>query len=554
MGTDFSGVRVHARGPLSEITHAIGARALTVGADIAFAPGEWAPETRTGRTLLAHELAHVVIQAREGVSRLDAKTLDEDLDEALKTYAAKNHRSLDPQDPEYARTLQGYGFELTHDTSMTLHPEPKDPKAREVWKRKFTKSELLAGRILSQSGAKVEQKESRAQMLANDLAISGFVDEAMALARQITSAETRSFVYDAAMDRPDKITPAQVAEITKFHASRQVALTDHPVLSKLRSDEGAYAARLTAAKVNAALDELVKAYEGDPKLPEELARALFFTPGARAGFTSSMIGQKKRVVLRKVAEANFFVEGANIGTSKGVVHPSEGTLVWAISTKQKVAVEDILALTSAAGLSVKPPKASDIKSLKAWLDTNTEIIGQAIRKQHPTDPGAAEAMLQQITGAFMFHVDPDAEDITPDKGGKIARLEPGGTQKSQLKVDCDVLATYSVRLLVASGFTPVGYMAVVPTDTSRAAHAMAILRNGGQWHAVSNVASRTFPATTTKDKALTMLRDFGIDEAYDASRPLTGYQIYYQDTDAKGTLPDAVLDHQASTRMPGLRK
>ena len=129
-------------------------------------------------------------------------------------------------------------------------------------------------------------------MLASDLATSGFVDEAMALARQITSAETRAFVYDAALERPDKVTPAQVAEIAKFFASQQVALKDHPVLDRLQRDEGAYAARLTTAKVNAALDELVKAYESDPNLPEELARVLFFTPGARAGFTTLMMGRR----------------------------------------------------------------------------------------------------------------------------------------------------------------------------------------------------------------------------------------------------------------------
>ena len=119
-------------------------------------------------------------------------------------------------------------------------------------------------------------------------------------------------------------------------------------------------------------------------------------------------------------------------------------------------------------------------------------------------------------------------------------------QKSQLKVDCDVLATYSVRLLVSSGFTPVGYMTIVPTDKSRAAHAMAILRSGQEWRAVSNMDSRTFPAKTTKDDALKMLRNFGIEEAYDQSKPLTGYQIYYQDSDAKGTLPGAVHKNDAT--------
>lgn len=45
---------------------AIDARAYTVGTDVVFAPGEYAPHTRAGRRLIAHELAHVVEQSRGG--------------------------------------------------------------------------------------------------------------------------------------------------------------------------------------------------------------------------------------------------------------------------------------------------------------------------------------------------------------------------------------------------------------------------------------------------------------------------------------------------------
>ena len=113
-------------------------------------------------------------------------------------------------------------------------------------------------------------------------ATAGFVDEAMALARQITTPDIRAFVYDAAMDRPDKLKPAQVAEITKFHVSRQVAMTAHPVLRKLQDEDG-YAKQLSSEKVNAALAELVKGYESETDLPGELARILFFQPEEPGG-------------------------------------------------------------------------------------------------------------------------------------------------------------------------------------------------------------------------------------------------------------------------------
>jgi outer membrane protein OmpA-like peptidoglycan-associated protein len=66
LGTDFSGVRVHADGPAAEATERLGARALARGPDIAFAPGEYQPDQPASRALLAHELTHVAQQAEGG--------------------------------------------------------------------------------------------------------------------------------------------------------------------------------------------------------------------------------------------------------------------------------------------------------------------------------------------------------------------------------------------------------------------------------------------------------------------------------------------------------
>jgi hypothetical protein len=62
MGHDFSNVVVHAGPDADRWTRAVGAQALTVGTNIAFGAGQYAPETREGRRLIAHELAHVVQQ------------------------------------------------------------------------------------------------------------------------------------------------------------------------------------------------------------------------------------------------------------------------------------------------------------------------------------------------------------------------------------------------------------------------------------------------------------------------------------------------------------
>lgn len=61
-GRDFGHVRVHTDAAAMTQAAAVGAAAFTVGDHVAFAAGEYAPETQGGLALLAHELAHTVQQ------------------------------------------------------------------------------------------------------------------------------------------------------------------------------------------------------------------------------------------------------------------------------------------------------------------------------------------------------------------------------------------------------------------------------------------------------------------------------------------------------------
>ena len=65
-GQDFSHVRVHADQQSNTLAQALGARAFTVGRDVVFGPGEYAPSHAVGRRLVAHELAHVLQQSAPG--------------------------------------------------------------------------------------------------------------------------------------------------------------------------------------------------------------------------------------------------------------------------------------------------------------------------------------------------------------------------------------------------------------------------------------------------------------------------------------------------------
>lgn len=85
-GYDFSRVRVHTGAVAEQSSRELNARAYTVGHNIVFGAGQFAPDTREGKRLLAHELTHVVQQhggageriqrAPDGASGTSVKALD----------------------------------------------------------------------------------------------------------------------------------------------------------------------------------------------------------------------------------------------------------------------------------------------------------------------------------------------------------------------------------------------------------------------------------------------------------------------------------------------
>ncbi|MCO8145605.1 DUF4157 domain-containing protein [Rhodovulum tesquicola] len=65
-GRDLSAVRLHEGARAGAAARGIGARAYTLGQNIAFAPGEYTPGSPRGRHLMAHELTHTLQQRTAG--------------------------------------------------------------------------------------------------------------------------------------------------------------------------------------------------------------------------------------------------------------------------------------------------------------------------------------------------------------------------------------------------------------------------------------------------------------------------------------------------------
>jgi hypothetical protein len=69
LGADLSGVRVHTDLGAGVLADRVRARAFTVGRDVFFGSGEWAPGSMDGRRLLAHELAHTLQSGASSIRR-----------------------------------------------------------------------------------------------------------------------------------------------------------------------------------------------------------------------------------------------------------------------------------------------------------------------------------------------------------------------------------------------------------------------------------------------------------------------------------------------------
>ncbi len=73
LGHDLSQVRLHTDSRANATAEALNARAYTIGHNIGFGAGEFAPGTDSGRRLLTHELVHVAQQARTSTALLQRK-------------------------------------------------------------------------------------------------------------------------------------------------------------------------------------------------------------------------------------------------------------------------------------------------------------------------------------------------------------------------------------------------------------------------------------------------------------------------------------------------
>lgn len=104
-GADIGGVRVHTDTRAAASARAVGARAYSVGSDLVFGRGAYAPSTGPGLDLLAHEVAHAV---RERATPARGVVRREDTEEG--TPEAETEAPTGPPQSALAVTTSGLSF------------------------------------------------------------------------------------------------------------------------------------------------------------------------------------------------------------------------------------------------------------------------------------------------------------------------------------------------------------------------------------------------------------------------------------------------------------
>jgi hypothetical protein len=128
-GEAFDEVRVHTGSRAAEMADTVEARAFTVGSDIVFGEGQYAPETTEGRRLLAHELAHVVQQRRTVGAAAGEKAAERDAHEAARevmgggTPAVRERAAAGTVQRQAKVEVEEFKAVPTHISGIMSHPK-----------------------------------------------------------------------------------------------------------------------------------------------------------------------------------------------------------------------------------------------------------------------------------------------------------------------------------------------------------------------------------------------------------------------------------------------
>lgn len=125
MGRSFDQVRIHTDPIADALCRQFQARAFTLGNDIAFANGEYLPNTTEGRKIVAHELTHVVQQG-EAPQKVDKKSvrISSPLEPAEREAERVANEITSMEEPTVGYTQEATALEEVPEQTLLRVPRP----------------------------------------------------------------------------------------------------------------------------------------------------------------------------------------------------------------------------------------------------------------------------------------------------------------------------------------------------------------------------------------------------------------------------------------------
>ena len=142
-GMDFGHVRIHTDAQANRLSHALAAHAFTHGSDIYFNENRYDPHSKTGQTLLAHELVHVSQQSGQPTGLIQRSMMESLTPSALGGFEL----GLETRGAPAAPGLEG---------TIKFNPDPTGPYSTEIALIQAVHETDVGGRTTPLSGAPVD--------------------------------------------------------------------------------------------------------------------------------------------------------------------------------------------------------------------------------------------------------------------------------------------------------------------------------------------------------------------------------------------------------------
>ncbi|MCU0837327.1 MAG: DUF4157 domain-containing protein [Rhodospirillales bacterium] len=502
-GLDLGAIRVHTDASAAARSAARSARAFTSGRDIVFADGAFAPETTAGRRLLAHEITHVAQQAA-GVARAGEAGRPGD----------RHERQADA----VAETVSAGGSAVAPLAALAAAARPVPAAAAPA---PVVQCDLALPPPVRASGAAptlsdAQKKDAiaynQARLKGVDAAVVTTVEDVTGavMPKRQPAAIDETFVVAVArwqgwfnLVADGRLTPLTVRTFASELLAEAASPTASPDTgSRLRAtarilDEQVASGPLRAAGAGALPAASGWAPPSDIiRLRQDLSQD--FQTGSAASLAPTWLARAHLVrsspslsegdrmeylaaIAGRLSTNGRMAEAMEVISLIGISSKDNRTqMVGALDALGKNAAESAVtardylkALLRLSGRAA-PDQPADPQ---AWLEKHAADVGKAIADLERILGG--EAGRQLTTSVLKSSFTTDTNFTTEPKGaGSIAHLPRDPKAGNRMLADCDVYATFGVRLLRAQGWQPVGYFSFQGETAADTAHAVGIARRG----------------------------------------------------------------------------